>query len=181
MRKLCIAALFCCSAAAASSAKALDWQAYPYYDIVFSVDGWPRMGPRPDGKIDAGHFGFTTQASQSASTGRSTVQTFELRVPLGDPAVLFLRDALEGKTLKTVLVEGFMQNVPRAGPKAPAPFAVRLSDVRVSAVSMQMAYGEALVSLQASRIEVFTANQTATGTMQPGQQFGWDYRAGKKM
>lgn len=174
MRKLSLAAFLCVSLAASSSALADRW--YTEHDIVFSVEGWPKMATRADGKLKADYFGFATQAPQAASTGRATVQVY-LGVPLGDPGTLFMKHALEGRVLKTILVEAFVK-----GEKPPprAPFAVRLSDVRASDVSFAMG-GRTHVTLQASKIEVFTANQTATGTMQPSQQFGWDVRAGKGM
>jgi hypothetical protein len=176
MRKLSLAAFFCISLATGSGVVAMDWMDYPYYDIVYSVDGWQKIGPRADGKLDAGSFYFTTQAP--TPTVKATIQNFELRVPLGDPVALFMRNALEGRALKTVLVEAFPKS---AKPAARAPFAVRLSDVRVGAVSMDLNGGYAGVTLQASKIEVFTATQSATGAMQPGQQLGWDIKAGKGM
>ncbi len=178
MRKLSVAVLFCVFLEA-PGALAMDWMDYPYYDVVYSVEGWQKMGPRADGKLDAGSFSFSAQIPQAAATGKATFQNFQLIVPLGDPVALFMRNALEGRVLKTVLVEGFPKNATKPAPRA--PFAVRLSDVRVGSLSMDMNGGHALVSLQASKIEVFTANQTATGAMQPGQQFGWDIRAGKGM
>lgn len=176
MRNLFFAVLSCLSLAAAPAAFGMEWDQYPYYDVVYSVDGWPKTGPRTDGKLDAGSFYFTTQAP--ASTGKVTIQSFELRVPLGDPVALFMRNSLEGKVLKTVLVEAF----PKVVKPAPrAPFAVRLSEVRVGSVSMDLYGGFAAVSLQASKMEVYTANQDPTGAMKPSQQFGWDIRAGKGM
>jgi len=157
----------------------MDYSDYPRYDVVLSVDGWPKIGQRADGKIDAGSFSFSTQVPQASTSGKSTIQEITLRVPLGDSAVLFMSNALEARALKTVLIEGFPHAT--AKPAARAPFAVRLSDVHVSSVRVDVDYGEALVNLQASKIEVFTANQSATGAMQPGLQFGWDVRAGKKM
>jgi type VI protein secretion system component Hcp len=179
MRRLSLPVLFCVSLATASGALALDYDAYPRYDVVLSVDGWPKIGSRADGKIDAGSFSFLTQVPQASTSGKSTVQGITLRVPLGDSAVLFMSEALEARALKTVLIEGFPHGA--AKPAGRAPFAVRLSDVRVSSVKVDVDYGEALVTLQASTIEVFTANQSATGAMQPGLRFGWDTRAGKKM
>jgi hypothetical protein len=171
MRKLFLAALMSVSLGAAPGALALEWHQYPYYDVVFSVDGWPKMGPREDGKIDAGSFSISAQGA-----AKTAIQSIELRVPLGDPAALFMRDALAGTTLKTVLVEGLVKATKTTGR---APFAIRLSDVRVTAVHMEMAYGEARVSLQAPRVEIFTASPSATGVMQPRQQFVWDGRTGK--
>ena len=173
MRKLFLAAFLCVSLAASSSALADRW--YTEHDIVFFVEGWPKMATRADGKLKADYFGFATQVP-ATPTGKATVQ-LHLGVPLGDPGTLFMKHALEGRVLKTVLVEAFVK-----GEKPPprAPFAVRLSDVRVSDVSFALG-GRTHVTLQASKIEVFTANQTATGAMRPSQQFGWDVRAGKGM
>jgi hypothetical protein len=173
MRKLSLAALFSASLGAATSTYALDWSSYPYYDLVVTVEGWPKFAPREDGKADIGSFSFTTQGA-----AKPTVQNIELRVPLGEPAALFMRDAFDGRTLRTVLVEGFAKGPTK--PTGRAPFAIRLSDVRVTAVHVEMAYGEARVSLQAPKIEIFTATQTATGAMQPRQQFGWDSRTAGK-
>jgi len=156
----------------------MDWMQYPYYDIVYAVDGWPKMGPRPDGKLDAGSFSFSTQVPQAA-TGKVAFQNFRMIVPLGDAAALFMKASLENRILKSVLVEAFPTATTKPPPRA--PFAARLSDVRVSSVSLDLSGGGASVTLEPSKIEVFTANQTATGTMQPGQQFGWDNRAGKGM
>ena len=119
---------------------------------------------------------FRSFAAQGAT--KPSVQSFELTVPLGEPAALFMRDALDGRTRKTLLVEGFAKGPTK--PTGRAPFAIRLSDVRMTAVQVQMAYGEARVSLQAPKIEVFTAIQTSTGVMQPRQQFSWDSRAAGK-
>ena len=181
MRKLSLAAFFCAAVVAAQNAAAMDWYDYPYFDVVFSVEGWPKAGPRTDGKIDAGRFMFKAQVPQSTTaagaTGRATVQNFVLYVPLGDPAMLFMKTALEGRALKTLLVEAFPRGVIK--PAARAPFAARLSDVRVTSVDVDFDGGLAFIGLQPSKIEIFTATQSATGAMQPSQQFGWDIRAGK--
>lgn len=174
MRKLSFVALFCVLLGATPGALALEWHQYPYFDLVVSVDGWPKTGPREDGKIDVGSVYVAAQGAAKAA-----IQSIELRVPLGDPAVLFMRDALDGKTLRTVLVEGFAKGQTRAAGRA--PIAIRLSDVRVTSVHVEMAYGEARVSLQAPKIELFTASPSTTGVMQPRLQFGWDSRTGGKV
>jgi len=178
MRKLTLTALFCVAAAAAQSAAAMNWEDYPYFDVVFSVEGWPKAGPRPDGKIDAGRFGFQAQVPQGA-TGKAAVQNFSLMVPLGDPAMLFMKTALEGRLLKTMLVEAFPRGVTKPAPRA--PFAARLSEVRVTSVDVDFAGGFTYVALQPTKVEIFTAIQAPTGAMQPSQQFGWDIRANKGM
>jgi|RhiMethySRZTD1v2_1073278.scaffolds.fasta_scaffold12939_6 hypothetical protein len=178
MRKLTLAALFCVSVTAARSAVAMSWDDYPYFDVVFSVEGWPKAGPRVDGKIDAGRFAFRAQVPQGA-TGKAAVQNFVLLVPLGDPAMLFMKTALEGRVLKTMLVEAFPKGAAKPAPRA--PFAARLSDVQVTSVDVDFEGGLTYVGLQPSRIEVFTAIQAPTGAMQPSQQFGWDIKAGKGM
>jgi hypothetical protein len=43
-----------------------------------------------------------------------------------------------------------------------------------------MRTGQALVGLQAPKIEIFAATQSTTGVMQPKQQYGWDSRAAGK-
>jgi hypothetical protein len=173
MHKLFPAALLCAALALSPGAHALDWNAYPYYDLVITVDGWPKMAPREDGKIDIGSFSVAAQGG-----GKPAIQSIELRVPLGEPAALFLREALDGRTLKFVLVEGFAKGPTK--PTGRAPFAIRLSDARVTAVHLEMGYGDARVSLQAPKIEIFTATQAATGVMQPRQQYGWDSRTAGK-
>ena len=181
MRNFCLAVFFCASVATGQNAAAMDWFDYPYFDVVFSVEGWPKTGPRTDGKMDAGRFMFKAQVPQSATaagaTGRATVQNFVLYVPLGVPAMLFMKSALEGKFLQTVLVEAFPRGVVK--PAARAPFAARLTEVRVTSVDVDFDGGLAFVGLQPSKIEIFTATQAPTGAMQPGPQFGWDIRAGK--
>jgi heme A synthase len=171
MRRLSLAALFWVSLAASSGALAQE------HDVVLSVEGWPKMGTRADGKVKAQYVGFRTVAA--TPTEKSTVRDFSFNLPLGDAAALFMKHALEGRVLKTVLAEAFTAGTVK--PPARAPFAVRLYDVRVTYVNMNVEYGIAVVELQASKVEVFTAKQTATGVMQPGQQFGWDIRAGKGM
>src|SRR5262245_20161788 len=173
MRKLSLAAIFCVSLAATSSALAQQ------LDVVFSVEGWPKIGVRADGKLDATSFTFLAAVPEASPAGKGTIESFKLELPVGDAATLFMRNALEKRVLKTVLVEGVPKGVPK--PPARAPFAVRLSNVRVSSVEWSASYGNAYVFLQASKIELFTANQTSTGTMQPSQQFGWDIKAGKPM
>ena len=169
MRKLPLVALFCVFLVAGSGARAQDYQ---WYDVFFSVEGWPRS-TRADGKLAANYFSFLTQAPQASAKG--TVRNFELSLPLGDPAALFMKAALRGDTLKTMLLEAFVHGV--AKQPAPAPFAVRLTDVRVNSVQVNMG-GVAHVTLQASKVEVFTANQSPTGAMQSGQKFFWDIKTG---
>lgn len=169
MRKHSLAALFCIFLAAPTGACAQD---YGWFDVVFSVDQWPKMSTRVDGKLSAYWFSFLTQAP----TGKA--MNFELSLPLGEPAALFMRHSLEGRTLVHLLVEAFPYGT--AKPPSRAPFAVRISNVVVKSVQLNM-NGTAMVKLEATKIEVFTASQAATGAMQPGQQFGFDLISGKKL
>ena len=171
MRKLCFAALLCFSFAAPAGAFAQD---YGWHDVVFSVDGWPKS-TRVDGKLSAYWFSFLTQAPKSGAN--SKVGNFELSLPLAEPAALFMKYSLDGKTLPTLLVEALPYGT--AKPPSRAPFAVRLSNVYVNSVQFNL-NGTALVKLEATRIEVFTATQSATGAVQPGQQFGLDMVSGKR-
>jgi len=142
---------------------------------VVSIDGWPKMGPGPDGKLGAFEFQFLTVPQPTASA-KGTVQDFQFTIQnVGDAVARFTKHALEGSVLKTVLFEpnparNLLVQVP--------PVVVRLSDVRVTAVKLSLhSFPEALVTLQASKIEMFTPNPT-TGAMQP---FRWDIKAGKGM
>lgn len=171
MRKLSLAALFCVSLVAPAGALAQD---YSWNDVVFSVEGWPKS-TRVDGKLTAYWFSFLTQAPQASANAK--VRNFELSLPLGEPAALFTRDSLEGRTLNTLLVEALPHGT--AKPPSRAPFAVRISNVLVKSVQLNM-NGTALVTLEATKIEVFTASQSATGAIQPGQQFGFDIVSGKR-
>lgn len=176
MRKLCLVAL-CVSLAAAPGAIA---QADMAYEIVYAVDGWPKMSTRADGKLNAYSLMLAAKPPQTAPTGAVNVQPLSMVVPVGDPAALFMKHALEGRLLNTMLIEALPAGVPK--PPARAPFAVRLTSVRVSSVEFGVAArGTVSVQLQPSRIEIFTATQGASGAMQPGQQFGWDIMKGKLM
>ena len=142
-------------------------------DRLVSVDGWPKMGTRQDAKLQAFEFKFLTQVPQASPTGKGTVQDFQFMMYVGDAVTLFTRHALDGRFLKTVLIE-----TDPANRVSPAPVTVRLSDVRVTSVNLSLGSQlQATVTLQASKIEVFTANP-ATGAMQP---FRWDIKAGKGM
>jgi hypothetical protein len=169
MRKPSAAALFCVLLVAAPGALAQD---YLWYDVLFSVEGWPKS-TRADGKLAANYFSLVAQGPQASA--KSNVRNLELSLPLGDPAALFMKAALQGDSLKTILLEAFVHGV--AKQPSPAPFAVRLTDVRVNSVQLNMG-GVAQVTLQATRVEVFTAHQSQTGAMQPGLRFFWDIKTG---
>ena len=179
MHKVSLAATFCALLAAASGAAAQAPSA-----VVYTVEGWPRMGTRADGKLEMVAFNFDApQTTAPGSTTRANAQSFSMWIPAGDPAALFARAALRGEVLKSVLVEVFATQA-KATP--PAPFAARLSEVRVTSVRFGahregFAYAYADVTLQAARLEIFTASQTATGAMKAGPQTGFDYRAGKAL
>jgi type VI protein secretion system component Hcp len=162
-------------------------EAVAQQSVVFSVDGWPRIGTRQDGKIDASSFimGISAPAPSSpgvgAGSGKVSFQDSVLTLPISDAAVLFAQAAMRGQRLPTVLVE-FPSA--RAKPGGPAPFAARLSDVLVTSVSLSKSAndggpGAAEVKLNASRIELFTSIQDNTGAVRPGAKAGFDARAGK--
>jgi hypothetical protein len=171
VHKLSLLAFFCISLAAASGA--------PAQNIVYSVEGFPKVGTRADGKGDV--QSFSLGASEAGAT--SKVQDFHFTTMFSDHVVLFLRHSLDGRLLKSMLVEGFPINVAKPAPRA--PFAVRLSDIRVTSVQIAASSGSdkpmASLTLRPSKIEIFTANQDPTGAMKPSQQFGWDVRANKGM
>src|SRR5262245_41378307 len=98
MRKPSLAALFCVFLAAAPGAFA---QAERQYDVVFSVEGWGKLSTRLDGKGVASDFSFLTRAPQGTAGGNVTVQNFELGLPIGDTAAIFLKNALRGEAVKT--------------------------------------------------------------------------------
>jgi len=176
MRKLFFAALFCVSLAATPASGA-------GVDMVLSVEGWPRMSTRADGKLAVHAYSLGVPDTTGSTTGtRAKAQRLSITMDNGDAAALFARTALRGETLKTVLFEVFA-----AGPEKPAPrapFAVRLTGVRVTSVQFGGSRnndfpGTVNVNLEGSVLEMFTATQDKTGAMKAGQQFGWDYRAGK--
>lgn len=168
-RDFSLAMLFCALLAAASGAAAQG------QEIVYSVDQWPKMGTRVDGKLAALSFSFGTQLTTGAS-GASTAQDAVLTIPAGEPVAEWWRAALPRRHLAFVLIE-----FPLAGQKTPrAPFAVRLSDVVVTSVQLSKPRGDAgpgiaEVKLRAARFEVFTATQDPSGAFKPGPQFKWDF------
>jgi type VI protein secretion system component Hcp len=162
-------------------------EAVAQQSVVFSVDGWPRIGTRQDGKIDASSFtwGVSGPAPSSpgavASSGKVSIQDSVLMFPISDAAVLFAQAAMRGQHLPVVLVE-FPSA--RAKPGGPAPFAARLSDVLVTSVSVSKSAndggpGVAEVKLSASRVELFTSIQDPTGAVRGGAKAGFDAKAGK--
>lgn len=177
MRSISFAVLFCASLAAASASAA-------GMDPVVSVEGWPRMSSRVDGKLAVFAYSFGVPDNVPGTTTRAKSQQFLMTIEQGDAAARFAREALRGEVLKSVLFEVFVQGA--AKPPSRAPFAVRLTDVRVASVQFGAGRGNEFpgtvnVSLQAGKIEVFTATQDATGAMKPGYQFLWDYGANKGM
>ena len=165
-------------------------QAFAQQTVVFSVDGWPRLSTRSDGKVVANSFiwGVSAPAPSTSSAGpsipgKASVQDSVLIFPIGDAAVLFAQAVLRGQHLPVVLVE-FASTSAKANPGGPAPFAARLSDVLVTSVSLSKSGsdggpGVAEVKLNASRIELFVADQDRTGAMRPGAKAGYDARSGK--
>jgi type VI protein secretion system component Hcp len=155
--------------------------------VVFSVDGWPRLSARDDGKIIANAFTWGVSApalstpGAGAQSGKASIQDSVLVFPMGDAAVLFAQAAMRGQRLPAVLVEFQLTRATRG---SPAPFAARLSDVLVTSVSLSKSGadggpGVAEVKLSASRVELFTSNQDNTGAMRPGAKAGFDAKAGK--
>jgi type VI protein secretion system component Hcp len=164
--------------------------AFAQQTLVFSVDGWPRLSARDDGKLVANSFTWgvsqpaPTSPGPGAQSGKASIHDGVLVFPIGDAAVRFAKAALNGEHLRTVLVE-FPSA--RAKPGGPAPFAARLSDVLVTFVNLSKSGadggpGVAEVRLSASRIELFTNNQDpSTGAMRPGAKAGYDVKSGKSM
>jgi len=161
--------------------------AFAQQTVVFSVDGWPRMSTRDDGKIPALSFSWGVSAPATASSGagggagKPSIQDAALALPIGDAAVLFALVAMRGQHLPMVLVE-----FPSAKgkPGSAAPFAVRLGEVVVTSVSLSKSGndggpGVAEVKLNASKVELFSSHQDNTGAVRPGAKAGFDVRAGK--
>jgi type VI protein secretion system component Hcp len=170
-----------------SLALAAVTEAVAQQSVIFSVDGWPRIGTRQDGKIDASSFSWAVSApapstlSGGAGSGKVSPQDSVLTFPISDAAVRFAHAAMRGERLPVVLVE-FPSA--RAKPGGPAPFAARLSDVLVTSVSLSKSGndsgpGAAEVKLNASRVELFTSIQDNTGAVRGGAKAGFDARSGK--
>jgi type VI protein secretion system component Hcp len=164
-------------------------EAFAQQTVVFSVDGWPRLSTRQDGKVVANAFTWAVTApapstpGAGAGAGKASVQDSVLAFPVGDAAVLFAQAAMRGQHLPAVLIE-FPSA--KAKPGGPAPFAARLTDVLVTSVNLSKSGadggpGVAEVKLSASRVELFTSNQDPTGAMRPGAKAGFDVRSGKAM
>lgn len=171
-----------------SLALAAVTEAVAQQSVIFSVDGWPRIGTRQDGKIDASSFSWavsapapSTSSSGASIPGKASIQDSVLAFPISDAAVLFAQAAMRGQRLPVVLVE-FPSA--RAKPGGPAPFAARLGDVLVTSVSVSKSAndggpGVAEVKLSASRVELFTSIQDNTGAVRGGAKAGFDARSGK--
>ncbi len=151
--------------------------------IVYSVDGWPRMGTRADGKLEAHTFSFSANrpapAAAGAPAGRVSVIDVHLAIQDVDATHQFLRAALPGQPLKSVLIENPLPNATKG---APAPFAIRLLDVLVTSIQGGVGYGggpTTNVSLQAARIEFFNSVQGPSGKPGPVNRLGYDLRTGK--
>ena len=173
MRRVSLAVLLCTLLGLPSVATA-------QMDLVVSVEGWPRIGTRADGKLEV--LSYSLVVPQTVGSGTTRAKAQQLNITLRqEPGAYFSRAALRGEVLKTVLLEAFGGKTTKPPPRA--PFAIRFSDVRVASVQFggsefndrEIAY----VLLEASRIEIFTATMDPTGAMKPGLQFGWDYKVGK--
>ena len=168
-----IAALFCTLLAVASGAAAQG------QEVVYSVDSWPKISTRADGKLTALSVSLGTQVP-SAGPGAGVVAKADdivLTIPAGEAVALWWKDAVTRKSLVRVLIE-----FPVVGPKSAsrAPFAVRLSDVIVNSVQVSKSRGDSgpgvvEVKLQAIAYEIFTSKQDATGAVKPGEQVNWNY------
>jgi type VI protein secretion system component Hcp len=145
---------------------------------------WPKSS-RPDGKLTALSFTFGAQnvaqigaQSSGAGAGRATMQDSVLTIAVGEPVPLWLRHAVIGAPIDSLLIE-----FPIAAQKAQsrAPFAVRFTQAFVSSVQVVKRGGEAglgvaEVRFKAARVEVFTATQDATtGAVRAGPQLNWDF------
>lgn len=169
LRDFSVVALFCALLVAGSGAAAQG------QEIVYSVSAgdWPKMGTRADGKLTALSFSFGTQASTDRGP---TMEDFVLEIPVGDAMGAWWKAALMRKAFVQVLVE-FPARQQKSGQRA--PFAVRLGNAVVTSVHASKPKGDAgpgiaEVRLQATRFEVYTATQDASGGMKEGLHFGWD-------
>ena len=173
-----IAALFSTFLTAASGAAAQG------QEIVYSVDSWPRISTRADGKLTALSVSFGTQVPRAGpgAGGVATADDIVLTIPAGDAVALWWKDAVTRKSRVRVLIE-FAVVGPK--PAARAPFAVRLSDVIVNSVQVSKSRGDsgpgiAEVKLQAIAYEIFRSKQDATGAVNPGMQVNWNYAKNKE-
>ena len=146
--------------------------------VVYTVDGWASKAP-------ANSFVWgVTAPNTPATTGASGKLSFPdstLTIPLGDPAVQFVQAAMRGTHLGTVLIEFPLKG---ARPSDPAPFAIRLTEVFVTSVTLGKSGGDggpgtAEIKLKASRIEMYSSRQDPTGKMSPAAKAGIDARAMK--
>jgi type VI protein secretion system component Hcp len=177
-----IRAVVCCLIlSAASGARAQN--------VVYQVDGWPRMSTRADGKLEAWTFYMNVQHQASAAAGagggagRASVSPFTLLVPASEPLLYFIRASLRGEHLKTVLIETLRGGAAAGKAGGPAPFAVRLTDVLVTQVELsQSSYsggGSVAVKLEAQMVEFFGSSQSPDGKISPASKAGYDARTGK--
>ena len=169
-------------------ALAVTSAAFAQQTILFSVPDWGKLSSRDDGKAIATSFqwGVSTPASAAtgqtgASAGKPGVQDSVLAFPIGDATIKFAQAAMRGLHLSSVLVEFPLT---RGDQKGPAPFAIRLTEVSVTSVSLAKngsdgGPGVAEVKLNAARVELFSSHQDPKGALQPGSKAGFDVRTGK--
>ena len=172
LRAFAFAVLLCGVLAAASRAAAQG------QEVVYSVspnEAWPKS-TRVDGKLPASAFSFLVKGAGTGAAARPSAQDAAMTIPAGEHAALWMRAATMGRHLNFVLIE-FPLTGQKAGSRA--PFAIRLSEVFVTSVQVAGSQGGqplAQVTMSASKLEVFTASQDATGAMKQGPQFNWDFK-----
>jgi type VI protein secretion system component Hcp len=155
--------------------------------IVYSVEGWGKLSTRDDGKGVANSFQWAVTVPAPAGTGagagsgKPSVQDSVLVIPVGDAAVQFAQAAMRGEHLRQVLVEFPLKG---GNPRGPAPFAMRLTDVFVSSVSLGKSGdggpGAAEIKLNAARVEMYTSQQDPkSGQPYGSRKAGIDVKANK--
>ena len=145
--------------------------------IVYTVDPWASKAP-----ANSFQWGVTapnTPATTGAS-GKLTLSDASLTIPLGDLAVQFTQAAMRATHLPMVLIEFPLRG---AKPSDPAPFAIRLTEVYVTSVTLAKSGdggpGTAEIKLKAARIEMYGSKQDPTGRITPAAKAGFDARAMK--
>ena len=173
MSNLYRAVVFCLALAAATQSAAQQ-------TVLYSVDGWPAMGTRADGKLDAWYFRL---ASDGTGPAPGLPRDAFLDIPVtrnGDPVLQFIRASSTGTILKSVLIEHPLAT--ETGGR-PAPFAVRMSNVTVVSVDVAVSYGNlgccVAVRLRPQRVELFSSAQGPAGKPGPVSRFGYDVKTGK--
>jgi type VI protein secretion system component Hcp len=148
--------------------------------IVYTVEG--RGGKTPANSFQWGVTATNTPAmgAGGGGSGKVTLLDTSLTIPVGEGAVQFAQWAMRGENLRSVLVE-----FPTRGqrPSDPAPFAIRLTEVVVTSVTLGKSgdggSGTAEVKLKAAKIELYSSSQDPTGKMLGSAKAGFDTKANR--